>query len=93
VKPDRSRANKSGQLDVLTTILFILKGGGFLGWGKAGRLELRDGKCYRERAYYDSMTLMVQLGLAKLPGGQLFTTTVTRCMPLAPVLKSGRGSG
>jgi hypothetical protein len=74
-------------------IFFILKGGGFRGWGETGHLELRDGKCYSEREYYGSMTLMFQPGLAKLPGGQLFTTTVTRCMPLAPVLKSGRGSG
>ena len=74
-------------------IFFILQGGMFLRLGKAGRLELRDGKCHRECEFYGSMTLMVQLGWAKFPGGQLFTTKVTRCMPLAPVLRSGRGSG
>lgn len=31
-------------------------------------IELRDGKCYREREYYDAMALMAQLGLAAPPG-------------------------
>jgi predicted ester cyclase len=31
-------------------------------------LEVRDGKAYREREYYDAMALMVQLGVATPPG-------------------------
>ena len=29
--------------------------------------ELRDGKIYREREYYDTMHIMTQLGVAKMP--------------------------
>ena len=32
-------------------------------------MELRDGKIYREREYMDMMSMMVQLGAVKAPGG------------------------
>jgi steroid delta-isomerase-like uncharacterized protein len=31
--------------------------------------ELRDGKIYREREYFDMMHMMTQLGVAKMPAG------------------------
>jgi predicted ester cyclase len=31
-------------------------------------LELRDGKIYREREYYDSMVIFAQLGVVTPPG-------------------------
>jgi len=31
-------------------------------------VEVRDGMCYREREYYDAMSMMVQLGLVAVPG-------------------------
>jgi steroid delta-isomerase-like uncharacterized protein len=31
-------------------------------------IEVRDGKIYREREYFDSMTMLVQLGVVAAPG-------------------------
>ena len=36
----------------------------------ANVMELRDGKVYREREYFDVMSMMVQLGVAQQPGGR-----------------------
>ena len=52
-------------------------GGDLMGVAPTGRsvdirvcnvIELRDGKVYREREYFDSMPMWVQLGVLKQPG-------------------------
>ena len=36
----------------------------------ANIMEVRDGKVYREREYFDTMSLLVQIGVVKPPGSQ-----------------------
>ena len=72
-----ARVHVAGDTAVAEMVARGTHGGDLLGIAPTGKkveiricnvMELRDGKVYREREYFDVMTMLVQLGVVTPPG-------------------------